>query len=381
MNSARITAAIFLGILALGSTGAAHVALDYPVGGETFTEGEIVNVQWHIVIPHDLLNWDLYFSDDRGTTWDPVELDLPPDVLNYEWTVPGIATTEGRIRIYMDNSGADYEDESENFTIILQPTFDVQVDIGDFFFDPVLVEIDAGQTVRWLNTVSTIHTTTAYGNVWDSGDMGLDDVFDFTLNDAGVYQYECGYHPLTMIGTVVVGDPADVVVEMGNYYFEPADIEINVGDKVRWVNTVTTTHTTTATGEEWDSGDMGLSDIFDFTFDSEGVFEYYCFYHSTLMQGTVTVVAPGGACEYYAGDCNHNGTALELGDVVAMIGIYRGSAEPAYACSCPPNGDTFAAEADPSGNCVAFELGDVVAEIGAYRGSADASGCADCPGL
>jgi plastocyanin len=381
MNSVRVAGAIFLTVLTLGSTAAAHVALDYPVGGEIFTVGEIVNVQWHIVIQHDLLNWDLYFSSDGGSSWDVVEENLPPEDLSYQWTVPEIETIQGRIRIYMDNSGADYEDESGNFRIMTQPAFDVQVDIGNFFFDPVLVEIDAGQTIRWLNTVSTIHTTTAYGNVWDSGDMGLNDIFDFTLENEGVYQYECGYHPLTMIGTVVVGDPADAVVEMGNYYFEPADIEINVGEKVRWVNTVTTTHTSTATGGQWDSGDMGLSDIFDFTFDSEGVFEYYCFYHSSLMQGTVTVVAPGGACEYYAGDCNHNGTPLELGDVVAMIGIYRGTAEPAYTCDCPPNGDTFAPEADPNGNCVAFELGDVVAEIGAYRGTAEASGCADCPGL
>lgn len=380
MDSAKVVAATLLSVLALGSTGAAHVALDYPVGGETFIQGEVVDVQWHIVIPHDLQNWDLYFSDDGGTSWEVIEEDLPPDVFNYLWNVPEIETTQGRIRIYMDNSGADYEDQSDDFTITPQPEFDVQVDIGNFFFDPVLVEIDAGRTVRWVNTVSTIHTTTAYGNVWDSGDMGLDDIFDFTLNDEGVYQYECGYHPVTMIGTVVVGDPADVVVEVGNYFFEPADIEILVGDKVRWVNTVTTTHTTTATGGEWDSGDLGLSDIFDFTFDSEGVFEYFCFYHSMLMQGTITVVAPGN-CEYFAGDCNHNGIPLELGDVVAMIGIYRGTTEPVYICDCPPNSDQFAAEADPNGNCAAFELGDVVTEIGAYRGTAEASGCPDCPGL
>lgn len=381
MDSAKVAARTFLAVLVLGSTGAAHVALDFPVGGETFTEGEIVNVQWHIVIPHDLQNWDLYFSEDGGTTWDVVAMDLPPEDLNYMWTVPGIETSQGRIKIYMDNSAVDYEDESGDFTIVLQQTFDIQVDIGDFFFEPVLVEVDAGQTVRWLNTVSTVHTTTAYGNIWDSGDMGLDDIFDFTFNDEGVFQYECGYHPVNMRGIVVVGDPADAVVEIGNYFFELADVQIDIGQKVRWVNTATTVHTSTATGGEWDSGDLGLSDIFDFTFDSEGVFDYYCFYHSILMQGTVTVVTSPGPCEYAAGDCNHNGTPLELGDVIVMISLYRGSAEPDYTCDCPPNGDQFAPEADPNGNCTAFELGDVVTEIAAYRGTTVASGCADCPGL
>lgn len=89
-----------------------------------------------------------------------------------------------------------------------------------------------------------------------------------------------------------------------------------------------------------------------------------------------------GDCVYLPGDCNHNGIALELGDVIAMISMYRGSVDPYYICDCgvDPPGAEFAATADPNGNCVAFELGDVVTEIGAYRGSTTASGCVDCPG-
>lgn len=89
---------------------------------------------------------------------------------------------------------------------------------------------------------------------------------------------------------------------------------------------------------------------------------------------------PSGDCVYVPGDVNHNGTPLELGDVVAMIGNYRGTADPAYTCDCPPHGAEFAATADPNGNCVALELSDVVTEIGAYRGTTEASGCSDCPG-
>ena len=85
-------------------------------------------------------------------------------------------------------------------------------------------------------------------------------------------------------------------------------------------------------------------------------------------------------CVYTPGDCNHNGVPLELGDVIAMIGMYRGGVEVPYTCNCPPHGADFAPEADPNGNCVAFELGDVVTEIAAYRGAGSASGCEDCPG-
>lgn len=85
-------------------------------------------------------------------------------------------------------------------------------------------------------------------------------------------------------------------------------------------------------------------------------------------------------CIYIPGDCDHNGTPLELGDVVTMIGLYRGTGQPQYTCPCPPYGDDFAPGADPNGNCVALELSDVVTEIGAYRGTNEASGCDDCPG-
>jgi hypothetical protein len=91
-------------------------------------------------------------------------------------------------------------------------------------------------------------------------------------------------------------------------------------------------------------------------------------------------IPSGSDCVYIPGDCDHNGIPIELSDVIAMIGIYRGTVIPSYTCDCPPNGSDFAAEGDPNGNCIAFELGDVVLEIAAYRGTDSASGCEDCPG-
>ena len=86
-------------------------------------------------------------------------------------------------------------------------------------------------------------------------------------------------------------------------------------------------------------------------------------------------------CVYIPGDCNHNGIPLELSDIMAMIGLYRGTVEPPYTCPCPPHGEDFAPEGDPNGNCVPFELGDIITEITAYRGGGIAWGCEDCPGL
>lgn len=110
-----------LAIIILVGSAKAHVVLDFPVGGETFTAGDTVNIQWHIAITHNLQNWDLTFSPDGGITWQVIQLDLDPSVLNYQWIVPRVSTQQGRIRIYMDNVGTDYQDESGDFTIEVMP--------------------------------------------------------------------------------------------------------------------------------------------------------------------------------------------------------------------------------------------------------------------
>src|SRR5687768_12715682 len=99
----------------------AHVYLDYPYGGETFEAHTIVTIQWHIAIPHNQLNWDLYFSSDGGNTWQPIQLDLPVSQVTYTWVVPSISTSEARISVIQDNTEMDYQDETTDFTIVPMP--------------------------------------------------------------------------------------------------------------------------------------------------------------------------------------------------------------------------------------------------------------------
>ncbi len=106
-----------LGFLITCFTAFSHVGLDYPVGGENFHPGQIVTIQWHIIIPHDTQNWDLYFSDDGGANWQDLRLDIGLDTLTYNWTVPNDITDQGRIKVVMDNAGSNYEDESGDFSI------------------------------------------------------------------------------------------------------------------------------------------------------------------------------------------------------------------------------------------------------------------------
>jgi len=117
MKKINYTFLPFLTFFILVNAAAAHVALDYPVGGETFTAGEKINIQWHVLIAHEQENWDLYYSDDGGASWQVIQLDMETSRLNYEWTVPAITTTQAQIRIIMDNTAQDYTGTSGDFTI------------------------------------------------------------------------------------------------------------------------------------------------------------------------------------------------------------------------------------------------------------------------
>lgn len=96
----------------------AHVTLLYPVGGETFQAGETVTIQWQIAIYHGPCNWDLQFSNDGGASWQSIVSDLPESALSYNWTVPNVQTDSAQVKVTQDNNtGMDYSDASNNFTI------------------------------------------------------------------------------------------------------------------------------------------------------------------------------------------------------------------------------------------------------------------------
>jgi len=73
-----------------------------------------------------------------------------------------------------------------------------------FAFKPQTVSVQVGDTVVWTNNDTSLHTTTADGGAWDSGDLGHGDTFSFTFATPGTYTYHCSRHP-SMTGTVTVG--------------------------------------------------------------------------------------------------------------------------------------------------------------------------------
>ena len=86
-------------------------------------------------------------------------------------------------------------------------------------------------------------------------------------------------------------------VEIGDFFFNPSTLNINVGDSVRWTVSAGTHDTTSGnppTGATWESELMFAGESFTFPFDTAGSFPYACGFHfggPFTMLGLVTVAS------------------------------------------------------------------------------------------
>jgi amicyanin len=79
-------------------------------------------------------------------------------------------------------------------------------------------------------------------------------------------------------------DGNTVIIE--NFEYQPAEITIQAGETVTWINKDSAKHT--ATGDTFDSGLFGKDESFQQTFDDAGTYDYICTPHP-YMKGTVIV--------------------------------------------------------------------------------------------
>lgn len=116
----------------------AHVALDQPNGGETLDSGVTAVIEWHIVIGHATMDWDLWYSvTGPAGPWLVIAADLPPGdittgaVHTYQWVVPVADSDQVRVRVRQDNVGPDYEDISDGDLVIRPGLFEDGFESGD----------------------------------------------------------------------------------------------------------------------------------------------------------------------------------------------------------------------------------------------------------
>jgi plastocyanin len=77
-------------------------------------------------------------------------------------------------------------------------------------------------------------------------------------------------------------------VSMSASAYTPADIDVLVGDTVRWSNDSVRDHTVSADDGTWSSARLGISEAYSHRFDDAGSVPYYCKLH-VFMRGVVNV--------------------------------------------------------------------------------------------
>jgi len=75
---------------------------------------------------------------------------------------------------------------------------------------------------------------------------------------------------------------------LGNRAYMPAELNVAVGTTVTWMNTDSTSHTSTSNAAGWNSGIVAPAGQFSFAFQTAGTFPYHCTIHPGMV-GTVVV--------------------------------------------------------------------------------------------
>ncbi len=85
-----------------------------------------------------------------------------------------------------------------------------EIDISGMKFAPAVIDINQGDTVRWINRDVMPHVV--QGSFTTSENITPDERFEFTFNQAGNFDYICQLHP-SMTGTIRVAAVTQTTTE------------------------------------------------------------------------------------------------------------------------------------------------------------------------
>jgi plastocyanin len=90
--------------------------------------------------------------------------------------------------------------------------------------------------------------------------------------------------------------PADVNIVIENFAFSPAMITVPVGTTIGWTNNQPyAMHTVTSTTGLFDSGNLDQGQSFQFTFNTPGIYDYFCRNHPFMTARVIVTKQPNQA--------------------------------------------------------------------------------------
>lgn len=100
------------------------IMLITPNGGESLADGSQYSITW---VANNIGNVTLEFSSNNGSNWQSIIVSTPANTGNFMWSVPGVNTTTGRIRVSDIVNPLLYNDISDQ-------VFTINAPIADKFF-------------------------------------------------------------------------------------------------------------------------------------------------------------------------------------------------------------------------------------------------------
>lgn len=193
-----------------------------------------------------------------------VELDLASSA-----TISGLATTQDiELNHASTYDAAQLDSATATVELATASTGTLRVT------DSLTGSVASGATLHYLTENAAVTVTTSDGG-------GLE-MLPFTPLIA----------PATPVveATPVAAAPQEFQVTVAEFKFDPATLEIHVGDTVTWTNKDSFPHDVTQlpAGSGFSSPQFGKGDSYSFTFDTPGTYNYYCALHP-IMLGTVIV--------------------------------------------------------------------------------------------
>jgi plastocyanin len=81
-------------------------------------------------------------------------------------------------------------------------------------------------------------------------------------------------------GQAISGDEQQThILEIRNSQFTPAEITVNVGDTIKWINRDIVPHTATADDKSWDSKLIGSGEEWELIVEKNMFTSYFCTFH------------------------------------------------------------------------------------------------------
>lgn len=115
--------------------------------------------------------------------------------------------------------------------------------------------------------------------------------FVFTVPLGGASRWIRIFDPAPPVQPVESGDTIAARVDIRNIAFTPAEITIEVGETVEWVNSDPIDHTVTGDNGKWGSELLKAGQRFRHRFTEPGRYPYHCTPHP-VMTGVIIVKAP-----------------------------------------------------------------------------------------